>query len=1530
MNHPSCFIAFQLFATLILPSESATISNGLREVIKGGCNETTHYLSTRGICCELCQAGNRKVMDCVPHSGTFCTSCEPGEDYTDEPNSSNECKKCTVCNLNFEKTESRCAIRQDTRCRCRDGFQRAAPSDPCTEVKGDTDIAGAIAGAVIGAVMITILLVAAVGLLLYRIRNGHFPWERSRGAIRRNIREEVVNLLKVNSLRNNVSGHDEVNSAEDFIGQMITEDQEGNWKDVERELPELREWISKTPSLFLHELKRRNVITEEEYWRAFTIPDAAKRADSILLPVMRQGDVKRRELLEILEQQRSRERHFLDMLKMSHVCSPTLNPNSAHQHLQISADLSTVTWNQEDQPYSDHTERFEWWPIVLCFETFSSGDHYWEVDVRASKNCSIGIACESIPRNRQEKSGRLSWNEKSWAFVQWDSNYSARYGDQCIPYPDIKHLQRVGIRLDFNAEKLSFYNASTMELLHSFYDISSGPLFPAFHVKSGSVMIYEAQSFKNLAVDESREDIRIFDHFANSGVHPTKNTNSEKGDSEDTLLRTTTEEPLVVRDLIGRIPAILHRELLVQGLITQSELSEAYSMPLASERADFIISFLDRQQAESPKLQEILHQHREKQEAFLKMRRESIACSPTLNPNTAHWNLQISADLKTVRTSTHTQPYPDNSDRFDHYRVVICSDKFSSGRHYWEVDSAPLKRAQGECPRAVWRDRERRSRIAEEGKSPTAGGRRGVKMNLPSCFIAFQSFAMLILTSESATISNGLQEVIKGGCNETTHYLSSSGICCELCQAGKRKLMDCESNKTGSFCTDCHPGKDYTDELNSSNECKKCTVCNVNSEDTERTCTTRQDTRCRCRDGFQRAAPSDPCTDAKDKDGAGAIAVPVVAVVLILLVAIVGLLLYRNRHKCFPWERSRGTRENIPLNTDEELLNWLKMNSLCSNIVCHDEVNSIEDLIGKIIARGNKGNWKDVKRELPELREWIGKTPSLFLHELKRGNVVTEDEYWRAFTVPDAAMRADSILLHVMIRGEGKRRKLLKILEQQRSRERHFLDMLKTSHVCSPTLNPNSAHRQLQISADLSTATWNQPYSDHAERFEWWPIVLCFETFSSGDHYWEVDVRASKNCSIGVTRGSIPWNHQKKSERLGWNESSWAFVQWDSNYSAKHGDQSIPYPEIMHLQRVGVHLDFNAGKLSFYNAITMELLRSFNDISSEPLCPAMEVKSGSVAIYEVQSFKNLTVDESREDIQICDHVANSGDHRTNNTDANKGASNDALLRTWMEAPPVVQELIGRIPAMLHRELLAQGLITQYEFSEVYLMPLASERVNFMVRRLNRKKRKKSELQDILHQHREKQEAFLKMRRESSTCSPTLNPNTAHRNLQISADFKTVRTSTRTQPYPDNSDRFSHYQVVICSEKFSSGRHYWEVDVRGSEKFNIGVTYDAISRKGDDQACKIGFNEVSWSLKKRGNDYTALHNEMETNLSVRDAPKRVGVHLDWEAGVLSFYSADSMSLLHRFHGKFDRELYPAMAVLHKSLAICPLPYADALH
>uniref|UniRef100_S4RZN5 B30.2/SPRY domain-containing protein n=1 Tax=Petromyzon marinus TaxID=7757 RepID=S4RZN5_PETMA len=148
------------------------------------------------------------------------------------------------------------------------------------------------------------------------------------------------------------------------------------------------------------------------------------------------------------------------------------------------------------------------------------------------------------------------------------------------------------------------------------------------------------------------------------------------------------------------------------------------------------------------------------------------------------------------------------------------------------------------------------------------------------------------------------------------------------------------------------------------------------------------------------------------------------------------------------------------------------------------------------------------------------------------------------------------------------------------------------------------------------------------------------------------------------------------------------------------------------------------------------------------------------------------------------------------------------------------------------------------------------------------------------------------------CSPTLNPNSAHRQLQMSADLSTVTWKKEEQPYSDHGERFKQWEIVLCFENFSSGGHYWEVD-GGDFVALISADFKTVRTSTHTQPYPYNsVNEVSWSLKKWGNAYKAVHNETETKLTVRDAPKRVGVHLDWEAGVLSFYSADSMSLLHR--------------------------------
>ncbi|XP_042202137.1 tripartite motif-containing protein 65-like [Callorhinchus milii] len=139
-------------------------------------------------------------------------------------------------------------------------------------------------------------------------------------------------------------------------------------------------------------------------------------------------------------------------------------------------------------------------------------------------------------------------------------------------------------------------------------------------------------------------------------------------------------------------------------------------------------------------------------------------------------------------------------------------------------------------------------------------------------------------------------------------------------------------------------------------------------------------------------------------------------------------------------------------------------------------------------------------------------------------------------------------------------------------------------------------------------------------------------------------------------------------------------------------------------------------------------------------------------------------------------------------------------------------------------------------------------------------------------------------------------------------------------------RFEYWPQALCSESFSSGQHYWEVDVGSARLCRVGVAYGTIPRRGSGSECVLGVSYVSWCLQKDGNSFSVMHGGVATSLSVPEPFLRVGVHLDWDAGLLSFYSADSMAPLHSFHQTFTQSLHPGLAVWDDSVRIVDLSAA----
>ncbi|XP_051879635.1 zinc-binding protein A33-like [Pristis pectinata] len=162
---------------------------------------------------------------------------------------------------------------------------------------------------------------------------------------------------------------------------------------------------------------------------------------------------------------------------------------------------------------------------------------------------------------------------------------------------------------------------------------------------------------------------------------------------------------------------------------------------------------------------------------------------------------------------------------------------------------------------------------------------------------------------------------------------------------------------------------------------------------------------------------------------------------------------------------------------------------------------------------------------------------------------------------------------------------------------------------------------------------------------------------------------------------------------------------------------------------------------------------------------------------------------------------------------------------------------------------------------------------------------------------------------------TFNENTAHRNLIISRDLTSVQYTSTPISVQENSERFENSFNVLANESFSSGKHYWEVNVKNKHGWNIGVTYSSIARKGKGKESTLGKNKYSWSLRMVDKEYYAFHADecILLDLSSGDLNcERLGIFIDYEEGRLSFYNVHRGTHLHSFKTKFRKPVFPAFS------------------
>ncbi|XP_064330078.1 butyrophilin subfamily 1 member A1-like [Phalacrocorax carbo] len=145
---------------------------------------------------------------------------------------------------------------------------------------------------------------------------------------------------------------------------------------------------------------------------------------------------------------------------------------------------------------------------------------------------------------------------------------------------------------------------------------------------------------------------------------------------------------------------------------------------------------------------------------------------------------------------------------------------------------------------------------------------------------------------------------------------------------------------------------------------------------------------------------------------------------------------------------------------------------------------------------------------------------------------------------------------------------------------------------------------------------------------------------------------------------------------------------------------------------------------------------------------------------------------------------------------------------------------------------------------------------------------------------------------------TLDADTAHPELILSDGGKSVRWGVTRQEVPDNPERYDTDRCVLGQEGFTSGRYFWDVDVRMEEGgfWSLGVAKESTERKGE---IDLDPRNGIWAIDHWWGEYWAVTSPERTVLSLTKRPRRIRVSLDTEVQKVAFFNADNKDLLYTF-------------------------------
>ncbi|XP_076866204.1 E3 ubiquitin-protein ligase TRIM35 [Brachyhypopomus gauderio] len=162
----------------------------------------------------------------------------------------------------------------------------------------------------------------------------------------------------------------------------------------------------------------------------------------------------------------------------------TLNPNTAHPCLSLSDDLTCVRYTSPSEPPLRHPpsnpERFRFSAEVLGSSPMDGAAHTWEVELNGSEDWIVGVASASVRRDA-EVAARPE--NGFWTLCLRDGAYRAMTSPPRVLAVD-RRLQRLTVRLDWEAGLVSFSRSSDGRVLHVFTSTFTEKVLPYFYTQS--------------------------------------------------------------------------------------------------------------------------------------------------------------------------------------------------------------------------------------------------------------------------------------------------------------------------------------------------------------------------------------------------------------------------------------------------------------------------------------------------------------------------------------------------------------------------------------------------------------------------------------------------------------------------------------------------------------------------------------------------------------------------------------------------------------------------------------------------------------------------------------------------------------------------------------------------------------------------------------------------------------------------------------------------------------------------------------